>query len=570
MDGSTPTTASTLYAGPVSIATTTTLSAIGVIAGGMSAVTSGTYTIVPPPPSTPVFAPPAGIYNSAQSVSITSTGATSIYYTTDGSTPTAASTLYVGPVSIATTTTLSAIGVNTGGSSPVASGTYTILPSTPVFAPAAGTYNAAQSVSITSTGATSIYYTTDGSTPTTASTLYAGPVSIATTTTLNAIGVNASGSSPVASGTYTILPSAPVFAPAAGTYSSAQSVSITCAGATSIYYTTDGSTPTTASTLYAGPVAIATTTTLRAIGANASGSGPVTSGTYTILPPPPAAPVLTPPAGTYSTAQSVSITSTGATSIYYTTDGSTPTTASTLYTGPVSIASTTTLSAIGVNAGGSSPVTSGTYTILPPPPAAPAFAPPAGTYSTAQSVSITSTGATSIYYTTDGSTPTTASTLYTGPVSIASTTTLSAIGVNAGGSSPVTSGTYTILPPPPAAPAFTPPPGTYSGIQSVSIASTGATGIYYTTDGSTPTTASTLYAGPVSIGMTTTLKAIGVNAGGSSPVTSGTYTIQVLPQIFTYDAAGRLTSAAQTDGFIINYSLDEEANLLSVSTAPTH
>jgi len=77
-------------------------------------------------------------------------------------------------------------------------------PSTPVFSPAPGTYTSAQSVTITSSGSTSIRYTTDGSTPTTSSTLYSGPVSISATTTLSAIGVNSTGSSSVASGKYTI------------------------------------------------------------------------------------------------------------------------------------------------------------------------------------------------------------------------------------------------------------------------------------------------------------------------------------------------------------------------------
>ncbi len=75
-------------------------------------------------PSTPVFTPPAGTYSTAQSISISSTGANSIYYTTDGSTPTTASALYTGAISVSTTTTLSAISVNTSGSSPVMSGTY--------------------------------------------------------------------------------------------------------------------------------------------------------------------------------------------------------------------------------------------------------------------------------------------------------------------------------------------------------------------------------------------------------------------------------------------------------------
>src|SRR6185295_14730290 len=72
--------------------------------------------------------------------------------------------------------------------------------------------------------------------------------------------------------------------PAAGTYSSAQSVTIsdTSAG-TQIYYTTDGSTPTTSSTLYTGPVLVSTTTTIKAIAAGAGWTtSAVGSATYTI------------------------------------------------------------------------------------------------------------------------------------------------------------------------------------------------------------------------------------------------------------------------------------------------
>jgi len=161
--------------------------------------------ILPPPPPAPVFAPAPGTYTATIPVSITGVGGTSIYYTTDGSTPTTASTLYTGEIAISATTTLSAIDVNAGSSSPVTRGIYTILPpSTPVFAPAPGTYDTAQPVNITSVRANRIYYTTDGSTPTAASTLYAGPVLVSTTTTLRAIGVDPAGSSAVTSGTYTI------------------------------------------------------------------------------------------------------------------------------------------------------------------------------------------------------------------------------------------------------------------------------------------------------------------------------------------------------------------------------
>lgn len=81
---------------------------------------------------------------------------------------------------------------------------------------------------------------------------------------------------------------APAFSPGGGSYTSAQSVTITTAtSGASIRYTTDGSTPgATAGTLYSGPVNIATTTTLKAI-AYKSGlaDSPVSSATYTFAAP---------------------------------------------------------------------------------------------------------------------------------------------------------------------------------------------------------------------------------------------------------------------------------------------
>jgi hypothetical protein len=78
--------------------------------------------------------------------------------------------------------------------------------------------------------------------------------------------------------------------------------------------------------------------------------------------------------------------------------------------------------------------------------AAPAFSPGGGTYSSSQTVTITSaTSGASIYYTTNGSTPTSSSTLYTTPVAISTTTTLKAIAYKSGlADSSVTSATYII------------------------------------------------------------------------------------------------------------------------------
>jgi hypothetical protein len=72
-----------------------------------------------------------------------------------------------------------------------------------------------------------------------------------------------------------------------------------------------------------------------------------------------------------------------------------------------------------------------------------------------------------------------------------------------------------------------PPGGTYSSVQSVTLtANEPAPTIYYTTDGSTPTTSSPIYSAPINISTTTTLKFFGRDASGnSSPVNTQTYTI---------------------------------------------
>jgi hypothetical protein len=160
----------------------------------------------------------------------------------------------------------------------------------------------------------------------------------------------------------------PTFSPVGGTYTSAQNVTIstTTSGAT-IRYTTDGSTPTTTSgTVYGGAIAVSSNTTINAI-AYESGftASPVATASYTIASTV-AAPTFSPVAGTYTGTQSVAIsTTTSGASIRYTTDGSTPSeTAGTLYTVPVSVASSLTLNAIAYESGMTdSPVSSAAYTI---------------------------------------------------------------------------------------------------------------------------------------------------------------------------------------------------------------
>lgn len=85
---------------------------------------------------------------------------------------------------------------------------YTVLSktATPVFKPAAGTYGAAQTVTVSDAAAGStIYYTTDGTTPTLSSTVYTGRITVSASSTLKAIALGADDVlSGVKTGIYTI------------------------------------------------------------------------------------------------------------------------------------------------------------------------------------------------------------------------------------------------------------------------------------------------------------------------------------------------------------------------------
>lgn len=100
------------------------------------------------------------------------------------------------------------------------------------------------------------------------------------------------------------------------------------------------------------------------------------------------------------------------------------------------------------------PIGTFTYTVTPPAPDAPTFSPVAGTYATAQDVTIsTTTVGADIYYTLDGNDPDNTSTPYTGPVNIAATSTLKAVAYDGSNYSTVTAGDYTItVTPPPTVP----------------------------------------------------------------------------------------------------------------------
>jgi len=140
-------------------------------------------------------------------------------------------------------------------------------------------------------------------------------------------------------------------------------------------------------------------------------------------------------------------------------------------------------------------------------------------FSASTQVSISGPAHADLYYTTDGTTPTSASTAYTEPFSLDATATVKAIAVIDGVASEIASATFTKL----AAPTIS---GTtpFEETTEVSISGPANADLYYTTDGTTPTSASTAYTEPFSLDATATVKAIAVIGAIASEVTSKTFT----------------------------------------------
>ena len=279
-------------------------------------------------------APPTLTYtHTDKTVSITSTYPTdaTIYYTTNGDDPieseTATNFRYSGSA-------ISTYGVNTIKAIAVKDGftTSSVATINRVVAPIFGSFDdATQSVTISCiTEGAAIYYTTDGTAPTTDSTPYSGAVTLTSGGTIKAIAVMDGYiySNVVESNTFTQT-AAPtiVFDQYTNTFT------ISAATGATIHYTIDGNPPTASSATYSSPVSLTSAATIKAFAAM---SGEVYSTITSKAIGKSNTPVIS-----FSGDDEITITTDPTdVEVRYTTDGTDPTNTSTQYSAPFTLTAT--------------------------------------------------------------------------------------------------------------------------------------------------------------------------------------------------------------------------------------
>ncbi|CAM4392267.1 MULTISPECIES: chitobiase/beta-hexosaminidase C-terminal domain-containing protein [Myxococcus] len=439
-----------------------------------------------------------------------------------------------------------------GGGEPKPPPPTDLTPPTTRATPAGGDFTTAVVVTLAcddggGSGCAATYYTLDGSTPGTGSTQYREPFTLGSTTTVRFYSVDAAGNAE-APGTATLTlvgaadtePPSTVANPASGAFSSPRSVALTCddgagSGCAATHYTLDGSVPTQASPRYTAPLSIATSTTLRFFSVDRVGNvEAVRQARYVVDTEAPQV-AATPRGSTFTGTRAVTLAcddgeGSGCAAIHYTNNGAIPSLDSSVYEEPLVLTATTRVRFIAVDwVGNVSEVVSELYTretsgedrVAPTTTATPA----GGVYWSAQSVVLgcaddaEGSGCAGTYYTVDGSAPTTSSIRYTGPITVASSTTLRFFSMDiAGNVEPVKSEQYTMDTVPPVTTA-TPVGGVYQDAVTVTLVcndgGSGCAATRYTLDGSAPVSSALLYERPITITRNTMLRFASTDAAGN-------------------------------------------------------
>ena len=242
--------------------------------------------------------------------------------------------------------------------------------------PVGGTYPAGQSITLTANETASIYYTTDGTTPTTSSTKYSGPIVMSTGFTLRYIGVDAAGNiSAPSQQAYTTpakdtTPPVVTATPVGGRYEVGRQITLAANEPAKIYFTVDGSAPTKTSPVYAAPITLTAAFTLRYFGVDAAGNpSAVAAQSYSLPALDTTAPIVTanPLGGTYAAGRVISLSANEPARIHFTVDGSAPTTNSPVYSAPLTLSTSFQLRYFAVDtAGNPSSAASQRYVVRAP------------------------------------------------------------------------------------------------------------------------------------------------------------------------------------------------------------
>ena len=572
-----------------------------------SDVITATYTILPDTVTdAPYFVPAPGAVKRNTQVEIKSNViASKIYYTTDGSEPTTASAQFKDGdfITINAETTIKAFATRPGWlNSAVVTGKYTIAldtVKTPDITPK-GELDCGTLVTLsTATDGAKIYYTTDGSTPDTTqgaanTKVYTAPFALThNITTVKAVAVKDDMIiSKAASASYTVnrfTTAAPTFAPAdINLVERHSTVRLSADGAT-VYFTLDKSEPTASSPTFTNSktFTISDTLTIKAYALKTSDAcylpSAVVTKTYYPIPDTVAPVTFSPKPGVVSKNTEVVLsTSTAGAKIYYTTDGTTPIEKPEhLYHGskPIIIASGyVTIKAFAAKAGLIRSKDSTVAYNAPDTVAAPFFTPELSAIECGSHITLTSTAGAQIYYTTNGTAPTTESTLYTAPIPFDGSKapfTIRAFAVKEGNyiASAESSKTYTIKPIQLNKPTFSHAAAMYAKGTKVSIIAPDneiTTVVYYTKDGSKPTTASAIYTGTITLSDSVMIKTFAVSSNVCySPSDTATIQYYVIPDTakvpFFDPLAGvvsrgtKLVIKNNEAGATIRYALNEKA-----------
>ncbi|UTB32437.1 MAG: chitobiase/beta-hexosaminidase C-terminal domain-containing protein [Methanobacterium sp. ERen5] len=322
---------------------------------------------------------PNGTYKTLQKVNLTSVDSidplSTIYYRINGSTWNNQSTPVILNFSTDGTYNLEFYAIDaTENKSPVQYRTYIIdtISPTATVTPIGKLYNVTQNVTVKMNEDGTLYYTTNGTDPSNLSNLYTSPINITSTTTLKFIAIDIAGNpSPIYTEVYNIDTNEPTISlnPIGGLNNSIKNVILTTSdpNSTSItYYTIDGSNPQTSNTriIYTNPIIISKSTTLRFSATDPAGNwSPNYLEIYTIDSIPPTA-TATPTGGLVNISKNVILKLSENGTIYYTTNGATPTFLSTNYNGPIVLKTTATLKYFAVDlAGNVSQIYTQKYTI---------------------------------------------------------------------------------------------------------------------------------------------------------------------------------------------------------------